>query len=104
MIKTLSILILFSSVFSLMAQVNPVTTYNNSYTGSSKKTVKSGTGKSIEVTPFIGYQLNGRIDFIEGDFKMDNAMSYGGTVSVGVGHNVFGEFSYSRSDTIRYIP
>jgi len=99
MVKTLIGLFLFSFFVSASGQVNPVTAYNNNYTGnSSKKTVQS-TGMSIELTPFIGYQLNGRIDFIEGNFKMDNAMSYGGTLSVGIGHNVFGEFSYSRSDT-----
>jgi hypothetical protein len=61
--------------------------------------VKSGSGRSFEITPFIGYQLNGRIDFYKGDFKMDNAMSYGGMLSMEVGPGVFGEFSYSRSDT-----
>ena len=87
------------SSFLISAQVNPVTAYNNKYDTGKKSKTSSGSGRSIELTPFVGYQLNGRIDFYEGDFKMDNAMSYGGMLSVEVGPGVFGEFSYSRSDT-----
>ena len=100
MVKTLFVLILFALFVSASAQVNPVTAYNNNYTNqNTKKEVKHSYGRSIELTPFVGYQLNGRIEFIEGDFKMDNAMSYGGMLSVEVAPNVFGEFAYSRSDT-----
>jgi hypothetical protein len=92
------ITMLISAVW-VSAQVNPITAYNNSYGKEKKTKTRSGTGGHIEMTPFVGYQLNGRIDFYEGDFKMDNAMSYGGMLSVQVGPGVFGEFSYSRSDT-----
>ena len=92
------ITMLISAVW-VSAQVNPITAYNNSYGKEKKTKTRSGTGGHIEMTPFVGYQLNGRIDFYDGDFNMDNAMSYGGMLSVKVGPGVFGEFSYSRSDT-----
>jgi len=97
--KIFLVFVLMITTSTISAQVNPVTAYNNSFSSQSKSKVKSGSGRSFEITPFIGYQLNGRIDFYKGDFKMDNAMSYGGMLSMEVGPGVFGEFSYSRSDT-----
>ena len=97
MFKTLITSILFIVIFSATAQVNPVTTYNNKIE-TSKKTKSYSTGPRVEISPFIGYQLNGKIHFIEGDFKMENAMSYGGMLSVEVSPQVWAEFTYSRSD------
>jgi len=98
MLRTLITPILFIAIISATAQVNPITTYNNKVE-SSKKTTNQSAGRRIELSPFIGYQLNGKINFIEGDFKMDNAVSYGGILSVEVGPQVWGEFTFSRTDT-----
>jgi hypothetical protein len=99
MLKLTLLLVMVISGTAVLSQVNPITNYKNNYPEKSKKASSGGSGKAIELTPFIGYQLNGRIDFFEGDFNMDNAMSYGGRLSVEVSPGVFGEFSYSRSDT-----
>ena len=98
MLKTVITPILFIVLMSAVAQVNPVTTYNNKIE-TSKKTSSHSTGSRVEFSPFVGYQLNGKIKFIEGDFNMDNAMSYGGILSVEVVPQVWGEFTYSRTDT-----
>lgn len=97
MIKTVITSILFSVILSAAAQVNPVTAYNNKMETSKKATSQSA--RRVELSPFVGYQLNGEINFIEGDFEMDNALSYGGILSVEVGSGVWGEFTFSRSDT-----
>ncbi len=99
MIRISFVILLIVVSFTISAQVNPVTAYNNSYGAGNKTRTSSSLGRMIELTPFVGYQLNGRIDFYDGNFKMDNAMSYGGMLSVEVGPGVFSEFSYSRSDT-----
>lgn len=53
----------------------------------------------IEITPFAGYQLGGKANLYEGEFKIDNAMSYGGRLAVGLSTTTFVEFTYLRSDT-----
>ncbi len=98
MLKTSLVLILFSLLISATAQVNPVTSYNNRIETPQKST-SSNISRRIELSPFVGYQMNGKINFVEGDFKMDNAMSYGGMLSVEVAPQIWGEFTYSRTDT-----
>ncbi|NPA37444.1 MAG: hypothetical protein GXO47_11415 [Chlorobi bacterium] len=97
MVKIFLTVILFYAGVCLYAQVNPVTSYNNSF--SDKNIQTTGSGRIIEFTPIMGYQLNGKIEFIEGDFKMDNAVNYGGMLSVKVGPGTYGEFTFTRSDT-----
>ncbi|TAJ11169.1 hypothetical protein DMA11_17890 [Marinilabiliaceae bacterium JC017] len=65
------------------------------------ETQKSTTtdNRRIEITPFSGYQLNGKIKFLEGSFKMDNAINYGTMISVEVHPGTLAEFVYSRTDT-----
>lgn len=53
----------------------------------------------IEISPFAGYQLGGTLKGYYGDVKIDNAMSYGGRLAVGLSTTTFVEFTYLRSDT-----
>lgn len=53
----------------------------------------------IEITPFAGYQLAGTMKGYYGDVKLDNALSYGGRIGVGLSTTTFVEFTYLRSDT-----
>jgi hypothetical protein len=102
MIKTfLSIGLVLALCMGVNAQLQTQTLGNKKSTSSSfnNQATSSYTGPRIEITPFMGYQLNGKIKFREGDFKMEDAMSYGGMVSVEVHHQTWGEFVYSRSDT-----
>lgn len=55
--------------------------------------------KHIELSPFAGYQFGGSIKFIQGKFKIDNGLNYGGMLSVELRHATQLEFSYSRMDT-----
>ncbi len=60
----------------------------------------------IEISPFVGYQLGGKANLYTGEFKIDNAMSYGGRLAVGLSTTTFVEFTYLRSDTegqYRYV-
>jgi len=65
----------------------------------SKKTSTANDLKGIELTPLVGYQLNGRIDGYKGRFKMNNAMNYGVALSAVIRPQVMGELSYSVSPT-----
>lgn len=53
----------------------------------------------VDVVPTVGYHFGGRSYFYEGDIKIDNNLTYGITLSLPVGWNVSGEFSWSRSDS-----
>lgn len=68
----------------------------------SKKVTTSNGLKGIELTPLVGYQLNGRIDGYKGRFKMNNAMNYGVALSAVIRPQVMGELSYSISPTDAY--
>ncbi len=59
----------------------------------------SGNGPRIELTPIVGYSLNGSVNLYRAKFKMDNATHYGGILSVEVRPGLLGEFSYTRSKT-----
>ena len=59
----------------------------------------------VDVVPTVGYHFGGRAYFYEGDIKIENNVTYGITLSVPVGWNVAGEFSWSRSDSkMKFIP
>jgi hypothetical protein len=59
----------------------------------------------LDIIPTFGYHLGGRARFYEGDFKIEDAVTYGITLSAPVEWSVKGEFSWSRSDSKgRFIP
>ena len=61
--------------------------------------VETVSAQTIEFSGFAGYQIGGTAKGYYGDVKIDNAMSYGGTMAVGMSTTTFVEFSYLRSDT-----
>jgi hypothetical protein len=52
-----------------------------------------------EISPMVGYQFGGSINFIQGDFKMYNNVNYGGSIDLLLGRAATLEFSYTRMDT-----
>lgn len=55
--------------------------------------------QSIELTPFYGYTLNGKIKTYYGDYNVADAPSYGVLLSVELGGGSFLELMYNRNDT-----
>lgn len=55
--------------------------------------------QTIEINGFAGWQLGGTAKLYDGDFKIDDAMNYGGKIAVGLSTTTFAELSYMRSDT-----
>jgi hypothetical protein len=53
----------------------------------------------VELTPFGGYLLGGKIQFYEGDFKIQDAACYGGMLAVQVHSGSFIELSYTGMTT-----
>jgi len=60
---------------------------------------EDASAQIIEISPFAGYQIGGTLKGYYGDVKIDNAMSYGGRLAVGLSTTTFVEFTYLRSDT-----
>ncbi len=61
--------------------------------------IEDASAQIIEISPFVGYQLGGTGNLYNGEFKIDNALSYGGRLAVGLSTTTFVEFTYLRSDT-----
>ncbi len=61
--------------------------------------IEAVSAQIIEINGFAGYQLGGTGNGYYGDLKIDNAMSYGGRLAVGLSTTTFVEFTYLRSDT-----
>lgn len=55
--------------------------------------------QTIEINGFTGWQLAGTAKLYDGDFRIDDAMNYGGKIAVGLSTTTFAELSYMRSDT-----
>jgi opacity protein-like surface antigen len=55
--------------------------------------------QKIEITPFYGYQLNGKVIGYEGDLNIRDAASYGAMIDITVQRGMQVELYYSRSDT-----
>jgi len=55
--------------------------------------------QKIEITPFYGYQLNGKVIGYSGDLNIRDASSYGLMLDVSVRPGMQVELFYSRSDT-----
>ena len=53
----------------------------------------------VEISPLVGYMLNGDIDFIQGDLTFDNKINYGLALGVATGYGTFVEAIYTFSAT-----
>lgn len=64
-----------------------------------------GQAEYVDISPLAGIHFGGRARFYEGDIRIDDAFSYGITLSAPVNWGVAGELSYSRSESLaRFIP
>lgn len=53
----------------------------------------------IELTPLVGWALNGSINFVQGDIKFNDAMNYGAALAVNTGYGTFAEIIYTTTST-----
>jgi hypothetical protein len=53
----------------------------------------------FEITPFAGYTLGGKANLYDGEFRIADAMNYGGKLAFALSTTTFVEFTYSRADT-----
>lgn len=56
------------------------------------------TAQRIEVTPTIGYQFGGKINFFEGSFKIEDNMNYGVTLGIDARQAMI-EIYWTKMDT-----
>lgn len=57
----------------------------------------------IEISPFYGWQMNGKMHFYEGDIKTDDNELFGATMDVEIGHGYGVELMYSHTKTHSYF-
>jgi hypothetical protein len=55
--------------------------------------------QNIEINGFTGWQLGGKAKLYDGEFRIQDAMNYGGRISVGMSTTTYAEITYMRSDT-----
>ncbi|GJM62228.1 outer membrane beta-barrel protein [Persicobacter diffluens] len=53
----------------------------------------------VEISPMVGYQLGGSIDFWEGKFKINDQVNYGLQLAYPIREGMAVELSYTRMDT-----
>ncbi len=53
----------------------------------------------IEIHGFAGWQLMGKANLYDGEFRMEDALNYGGKIAVGLSTTTYAEVSYMRADT-----
>lgn len=53
----------------------------------------------IELNGFAGWQLHGKAKLYDGEFRLDDAMNYGGKLAYGISSSTFVEISYMRSES-----
>lgn len=53
----------------------------------------------IELSPLVGYALNGTLNFVQGDIKFHDSMNFGAALSVNAGYGTFAELIYTFSAT-----
>ncbi|QZE12984.1 hypothetical protein K4L44_10325 [Halosquirtibacter laminarini] len=70
---------------------------SNTYANVQK--AQTTTDSRFEVTPMIGFQFGGKVDFVQGQLNIRDDMMYGGAVGVHLHPDGDAEFSYSRMDT-----
>jgi hypothetical protein len=56
-------------------------------------------GQVIEVNGFAGWQFGGKVGLYDGDFRINDAMNYGGKLAFGLSTTTYAEVSYMRADT-----
>jgi hypothetical protein len=61
--------------------------------------VRSLSAQTIELTGFTGWQLNGKANLYDGEFRINDSQNYGGKLAVGLSTTTFVELSYMRTDT-----
>jgi opacity protein-like surface antigen len=67
--------------------------------------VQDLTAQTIEINGYAGWQFGGTAKLYDGDFKIDDAMNFGGKLAFGVSSSTYVEVSYMRADTEgRYYP
>lgn len=57
----------------------------------------------VEITPLVGYQLNGNLNFVQGDMSFQNSINYGIGIGVNAGYGTFIEAMYSFSASESYF-
>ncbi len=57
----------------------------------------------IELSPFYGWQMNGKMRFYEGDIKTDDNELFGATMDIEMGHGYGLELMYSHTKTHSYF-
>ncbi len=57
----------------------------------------------IEISPFYGWQMNGKMRFYEGDIKTDDNELFGGTMDIEIAHGYGVELMYSHTKTHSYF-
>ncbi len=57
----------------------------------------------IEISPFYGWQMNGKMRFYEGDIKTDDNELFGATMDVEIGHGYGVELMFSHTKTHSYF-
>ncbi|VAX29353.1 Multi antimicrobial extrusion protein (Na(+)/drug antiporter), MATE family of MDR efflux pumps [hydrothermal vent metagenome] len=57
------------------------------------------SAQKLEITPFYGYQLNGKVIGYSGDLNIRDASNYGVMLDIAVQNGMQVELFYSRSDT-----
>jgi len=63
-----------------------------------------GIAQTIDLTPMYGWQMNGDISFVEGNFEMDGAQMLGGSMDIMVaeGMGIRLMYSYNKADANFY--
>lgn len=57
------------------------------------------SAQTIELNAFTGWQLNGKANLYDGEFRIDDAQNYGGKLAYGLSSLTSFELSYNRTDT-----
>ena len=64
----------------------------------------SSIAQQIELTPYYGYTLNGKIRTYYGDYSVGNNPNFGAILSIELMENKFIELSYNRNETdFKYV-
>lgn len=57
------------------------------------------SAQTFEINGFAGWQLHGKANLYDGEFRINDAMNYGGKIAFGISSTTFAEVSYMRSET-----
>jgi hypothetical protein len=61
--------------------------------------VSTAEAQKIEISPFAGYETGARTYTSAGYLRIGGGLDYGASVDVGLGHGLYGEFSFSHLGT-----